>query len=71
MLRWLAMHRSQRPTPFAVETVGAPSGLVSFRAHRLFAQAEGAGGPYPGERPFSLLQSWSGSWLSIICQKRS
>ncbi|HTP53997.1 MAG TPA: hypothetical protein VML94_03405 [Thermoplasmata archaeon] len=39
--RWFAGHPSQRPTPFALENVGAPSRMITFRALKVLAQVDG------------------------------
>jgi len=48
MRRWLAAHPSQRPIPFALETVGRPSKMVTLTALRALGEVDRAlGNPEP------------------------
>lgn len=42
MARWFAGHPSQRPTPFSLETPGAPSKMVTLRALTVLKRVDGA-----------------------------
>jgi len=45
MRRWFSRHPSQQPIPFALETVGRPSKMVTLAALKALAAADRAAGP--------------------------